>query len=72
NLPFQKVEHQVSTLDAQPSGPEGGIIVMVTGALLVDEEKHPMSYTQVFQLRPDGAGSYFVFNDIFKLIYATG
>jgi hypothetical protein len=29
-----------------------------------------MSYTQVFQLMPE-AGSYFVFNDIFKLVYAA-
>jgi hypothetical protein len=28
-----------------------------------------MSYTQVFQLLPDGAGSYYVFNDIFRLVY---
>ncbi|KAL8716296.1 MAG: hypothetical protein Q9220_000201 [cf. Caloplaca sp. 1 TL-2023] len=37
--------------------------------LTVDEEERPMNYTQVFQLLPDGAGSYFVFNDMFKLIY---
>jgi hypothetical protein len=67
-LPFQKVVHQVSTLDAQPSN-QGGILVMVTGALLVDEEQKPMSYTQAFQLLPDGAGSYFVFNDIFRLVF---
>lgn len=35
NLPFQKVEHKVATLDAQPSNESGGILVMVTGALLV-------------------------------------
>ncbi|KAL8995345.1 MAG: hypothetical protein Q9188_006839, partial [Gyalolechia gomerana] len=69
SLPFQKIKHQVATLDAQPSSEQGGIIVMVTGALLVDEEERPMNYTQVFQLLPDGAGSYFVFNDMFKLIY---
>ncbi|KAI4275900.1 MAG: hypothetical protein LQ337_002865 [Flavoplaca oasis] len=69
DLPFQKVKHAVQTLDAQPSSGEGGIIVMVTGALIVDEEERPMNYTQVFQLLPDGAGSYFVFNDMFKLIY---
>ncbi|KAL8768622.1 MAG: hypothetical protein Q9209_005181 [Squamulea sp. 1 TL-2023] len=65
------VKHVVSTLDAQPSNqtPEGGILVMVTGALMVDEEERPMNYTQVFQLLRDGQGSYFVFNDIFKLIY---
>ena len=30
-----------------------------------------MNYTQVFQLMPDGAGSYFVFNDVFRLIYSS-
>lgn len=35
DLPFQKVKHAVQTLDAQPSSGEGGIIVMVTGALIV-------------------------------------
>ncbi|KAL9023995.1 MAG: hypothetical protein Q9180_008031, partial [Flavoplaca navasiana] len=34
DLPFQKVKHAVKTLDAQPSSGEGGIIVMVTGALM--------------------------------------
>ncbi|MCJ1371900.1 Nuclear transport factor 2 [Loxospora ochrophaea] len=71
-LPFEKVQHRVSTLDAQPSNEAGGILVMVTGALLVDEEQRPMNYTQVFQLMSDGQGSYFVFNDMFKLIYGAG
>lgn len=69
-LPFEKVVHQVSTLDAQPSNESGGIMVMVTGALLVDEEQRPMNYSQVFQLLPDGSGSYYVFNDVFRLIYS--
>ena len=34
-LPFQQVKHQVNTTDAQPSNEAGGIMVMVTGALLV-------------------------------------
>ncbi|KAL9116292.1 MAG: hypothetical protein Q9187_007184 [Circinaria calcarea] len=68
SLPFQKITHEVTTLDAQPSNETGGILVMVTGALLVDEEQRPMKYTQVFQLLP-ADGSYFVFNDVFKLIY---
>jgi len=68
-LPFQRVQHQVATIDAQPSSEAGGILVLVSGALLVDEEQKPMSYTQVFQLLPDGAGSYYVFNDIFRLVY---
>ena len=35
SLPFQKVQHKLSTLDAQPSNESGGILVTVTGALLV-------------------------------------
>ena len=66
-LPFQQVKHQVSTLDAQPSL-NGAIVILVTGQLLVDEEQRPMNYTQTFQLMLDGA-SYFVYNDIFKLVY---
>jgi hypothetical protein len=61
-------------------------VVLVTGELLVsaspvadgaltrsqvDAEQKPMSYTQVFQLLPDGAGSYYVFNDVFRLVYAA-
>lgn len=30
-----------------------------------------MNYSQSFQLLPDGAGSYFVFNDVFRLIYSA-
>ncbi|KAH0541416.1 Nuclear transport factor 2 [Glutinoglossum americanum] len=71
SLPFEAVVHQVATKDVQPSNENGGILVLVTGALLVDKEQKPMSYTQAFQLLPDGQGSYFVFNDVFRLVYAA-
>ncbi|KAJ4263834.1 Nuclear transport factor 2 [Fusarium torreyae] len=69
SLPFEKVKHQVSTLDAQPSNEQGGIIILITGALLVDEEQRPMNFSQTFQLGRDESGQYFVFNDIFKLVF---
>ena len=34
SLPFQKIIHRIATVDAQPAGPDGSIIVMVTGGLL--------------------------------------
>ncbi|TKX26363.1 hypothetical protein C1H76_1325 [Elsinoe australis] len=71
SLPFSKVQHEVTSLDAQPSNENGGILVLVAGRLLVDEEQRPMSYTQAFQLLPDGQGSYYVFNDVFRLVYAA-
>ena len=84
-LPFQKVQHQVTTTDIQP-GLGGGILVMVTGALLVDDQQQPMSYAQTFQLAQgeysgvsqsvckqlilaSDGGNWFVQNDIFKLVY---
>ncbi|KAF2396256.1 putative nuclear transport factor NTF-2 [Trichodelitschia bisporula] len=67
-LPFQKVQHQVSTLDAQPTILPGGIAVMVTGALLTDDEAKPLSFTQMFQLVLDN-GTYYVYNDVFRLVY---
>ncbi|WZH49086.1 Nuclear transport factor 2 [Fusarium acuminatum] len=69
SLPFAKVKHQVSTLDAQPSNQEGGVIILITGALLVDEEQRPMNFAQSFQLARDASGNYYVFNDLFKLVY---
>ncbi|KAH9057532.1 nuclear transport factor 2 [Lactarius vividus] len=60
SLPFAKVLHKVTTLDAQP----------VTGLLVVDDSPNPLQFSQVFQLIPDG-GSYYVFNDVFRLNYGA-
>jgi hypothetical protein len=70
-LPFQQVKHQVVTLDTQPS-PNGGVVVMVCGNLLIDGEHQPQKFSQCFQLMPTEAaglapGSYFIFNDVFRL-----
>ncbi|KAI0093801.1 nuclear transport factor 2 [Irpex rosettiformis] len=69
SLPFEKVEHKVTTLDAQPSSVTvASLIVSVTGQLLVDDSTNPLAFSQIFQLIPEG-GSYYVFNDIFRLNY---
>ncbi|TFL07833.1 nuclear transport factor 2 [Pterulicium gracile] len=69
SLPFQRVQHKVTTLDAQPSNPSiNSLLVLVTGLLLVDDESNPMQFTQSFQLIPDGE-SYWVYNDVFRLNY---
>ncbi|KAI9209641.1 uncharacterized protein BJ171DRAFT_484619 [Polychytrium aggregatum] len=68
-LPFRRVQHQVSTIDAQPANPSiPTILVTVTGQLLVDEEQNPQKFTQTFQLVPEGS-NYFVYNDVFRLVY---
>jgi len=69
SLPFQKVQHKVTTLDAQPSSTTvSSLLVSVTGLLLVDDSENPLNFSQVFQLLPDGQ-SFYVFNDIFRLNY---
>ena len=35
----------------------------------IDDSEHPQKYGQTFQLLPDGQGSYYVLNDVFRLIY---
>lgn len=43
-LPFEKVQHRVSTMDAQPSSPtEASIVVLVTGQLLVSSDMNVIS-----------------------------
>ncbi|CAB4375264.1 unnamed protein product [Rhizophagus irregularis] len=56
SLPFQQVAHRIATLDAQPSI-NNGIIVMVTGELLIDQETNATRFSQAFQLIPD-SGNY--------------
>ncbi|WFD29829.1 Nuclear transport factor 2 [Malassezia sp. CBS 17886] len=68
SLPFVKVQHKVETRDAQPTGDGQSLTVLVTGMLLVDEGLNPLKFSQSFTLVPD-AGSYYVFNDIFRLNY---
>lgn len=70
SLPFQKVGHRITTLDAQPASPNGDVLVMITGDLLIDDEQNPQRFSQVFHLIPDG-NSYYVFNDIFRLNYSA-
>ncbi|KAF2738163.1 nuclear transport factor 2 [Polyplosphaeria fusca] len=68
NLPFEQVQHRVDTSDCQPGDAEGkSIVVLVTGALMVDGQDRPMSFTQNFVLKNDG--SWHVFNDMFRLVY---
>ena len=71
SLPFQRVQHQVVTIDTQPT-PNGGVLVFVCGNLLIDSETQPQKFAQTFQLMPTDAvglpaGSYFIFNDVFRL-----
>ncbi|RCV12400.1 hypothetical protein SEVIR_2G277200v4 [Setaria viridis] len=69
SLPFTACKHQVTTVDCQPSGPGGGMLVFVSGALQVAEGEHPLKFSQMFHLMPVGPGNFYVQNDMFRLNY---
>ncbi|XP_058227223.1 nuclear transport factor 2B-like [Rhododendron vialii] len=70
SLPFQQCQHIITTVDCQPSGPAGGMIVFVSGNLQLAGEQHALKFSQLFHLMPTPQGSFYVQNDIFRLNYA--
>uniref|UniRef100_A0A1D1ZF48 Nuclear transport factor 2 n=1 Tax=Anthurium amnicola TaxID=1678845 RepID=A0A1D1ZF48_9ARAE len=70
SLPFQQCRHDISTVDCQPSGPAGGMLVFVSGTLQLAGEQHALKFSQMFHLMPTPQGSFYVLNDIFRLNYA--
>ncbi|CAN1152565.1 Nuclear transport factor 2A [Linum perenne] len=52
SLPFQQCQHSITTVDCQPSGPAGGMLVFVSGNLQLSGEQHALKFSQVryFQL----------------------
>merc|ERR1711997_856161 len=67
---FRKIQHIPKTLDVQPSG-ANGLMIMVTGELTVDEEPNPIKYGQMFHLLPTDTTMkrFWLHNDIFRLNY---
>ncbi|KAL6900728.1 hypothetical protein ACP4OV_005404 [Aristida adscensionis] len=68
SLPFQQCEHKIVTVDCQPSGPQGGMLVFVSGSIRTGPEDHPIKFSQAFHLLPAGQ-TFFVQNDMFRLNY---
>ena len=66
SLPATK--HEVSTIDVQPTSANGAV-VFVTGNMAIGGD-NPLKYSQVFTLLPADGGSFWVYNDIFRLVYA--
>ncbi|KAF3795473.1 Nuclear transport factor 2 [Nymphaea thermarum] len=46
SLPFQQCQHSITTVDCQPSGPAGGMLVFVSGNLQLAGEQHPLKFSQ--------------------------
>lgn len=59
------IRHSVECVDCQPTA-RGGVLVVVTGKIMLGSDAAPMNFNQTFQLFPINT-SYFVLNDIFRL-----
>ncbi|KAJ6347002.1 hypothetical protein OIU76_003653 [Salix suchowensis] len=46
-LPFQQCKHHITTVDCQPSGPAGGMLVFVSGNLQLSGEQHALKFSQI-------------------------
>lgn len=64
-----QVDLECGSVDAQPSK-DGGVILIVTGAMTSKEDKHSRMFVQNFYLAPQETeqASYFVLNDAFRYL----
>ncbi|CAN8067523.1 unnamed protein product [Agarophyton chilense] len=73
NLPLQKVRHQIVSMDCQPTSAvqPNGILISVSGNLVLDNEQIPVKFAQCFYLLPvpGESQSFWVSNDVFRLNY---
>jgi len=68
---FRTIQHIPKTLDVQPSG-ANGLMIMTTGELKVDSEVNALKYGETFHLLPTDKSfqKFWVHNCIFRLNYA--
>ncbi|KAF2819073.1 NTF2-like protein [Ophiobolus disseminans] len=70
NLNFGQIQHRRDTTDVQPVG-DDAIIIMVTGALIIQGEERPTGFSQTFHLKNEidanGGSNWWIFNEIFRL-----
>jgi len=64
SLTFQKIQHIITAIDAQPMF-DGGILICVLGQLKSDDDP-PHGFTQTFILKPTG-DTFFLQHDSFRL-----
>mmetsp|Transcript_3349 Transcript_3349/g.4995 ORF Transcript_3349/g.4995 Transcript_3349/m.4995 type:complete len:89 (+) Transcript_3349:383-649(+) len=62
------VQHNVKSIDIQPSTTEQAIVVFVTGTLKIQAD-NPLHFCEMFQLVQSAPNQWTVFNDVFRLNY---
>jgi hypothetical protein len=63
-----QVQHQVKSMDVQPSQSQAALVIFVTGTIKIGGD-NPLHFCEFFQLVSTGPGQYYVHNDVFRLNY---
>ncbi|KAB1214473.1 Nuclear transport factor 2 [Morella rubra] len=53
SLPYEQCKHAITTVDCQPCGPAGGMLVFVNGDLQLDGQQQAVKFSQVFPQTPN-------------------
>lgn len=74
SLGFSAIKHKIVYQDFQPDPRtvktnNMEIYIVISGVLLIKEEKQQFSFTDFFHLVPDGKSSYYIMNHIFQLVH---
>ena len=62
------VKHNVQSIDVQPSNSTDSMLIFVSGTMQIGGD-NPLHFSEFFHLVSNGPGSYYVHNDVFRLIY---
>ncbi|KAF8403642.1 hypothetical protein HHK36_011746 [Tetracentron sinense] len=54
SLPFQQCQHNITTVDCQPSVSTGGMVFFVNGNLQLAGDQHSLEFSQGFHLLSKG------------------
>mmetsp|Transcript_13873 Transcript_13873/g.33560 ORF Transcript_13873/g.33560 Transcript_13873/m.33560 type:complete len:122 (+) Transcript_13873:1016-1381(+) len=63
-----QVQHQVKSMDFQPSTSPSALIIFVTGSIKIGGD-NPLHFCEFFQLVSTGPNQYYVHNSVMRLNY---
>lgn len=66
NLTFQTAQFKPEDIDCHPSL-SGGVLLVVNGECMLDQERHGLKFNDVFHLAQD-QGNWFISNQMFRIV----
>ena len=63
-----KMAHKVTSVAYQPT-PQGMILIVVSGDIVLEGQTNELKFSEVFQLHSDAPGAFYIQNNIFSLNY---